>query len=59
MQDIRELRSKLECPEEECIQEVVKKFIAEKFRETFNDEGSNEAQRDDDDDQREAETVAI
>ncbi|PFX25539.1 hypothetical protein AWC38_SpisGene9797 [Stylophora pistillata] len=50
VQDIRELLSKLECPEEEDIRDMVKKFIAEKFLEAFIDEDSNEAQRDDGDD---------
>lgn len=58
VEDIRKLHSELECPKEEEIQEMIKKFIAEKFLEAFNDEDSNEAQRDEND-QREAETVAI
>ena len=57
--DLRELLSELECPEEEEIPELVRKFICEKLSEAFNDGVSNEVQRDNGDDLREAETVAI
>ena len=57
--DLRKLLSELECPEEDEIQEMVRKFICEKLSEVFNDGVSNEVQRDNGDDLREAETVAI
>ncbi|XP_066016127.1 uncharacterized protein [Pocillopora verrucosa] len=57
--DLRKLLSELKCPEEDEIQEMVRKFICEKLSEAFNDGVSNEVQRDNGDDLREAETVAI
>ena len=40
--DIRKLLGELECPEEEEIQEMVRKFITKKIREALNDGDSNE-----------------
>ena len=40
--DIRKLISELECPEEEDMQKMVRRFIAEKLIEIFNDGDSNE-----------------
>ena len=40
--DIRKLLGELECPEEEEIQEMVRKFITKKLREALNDGDSNE-----------------
>ena len=57
--DIRKLISELECPEEEDMQELVRRFISEKLIEIFNDGDSNEEQRDNGDDYREATTEAI
>ncbi|CAH3161763.1 unnamed protein product [Pocillopora meandrina] len=45
--DIRKLISELECPEEEDMQKMVRRFISEKLIEIFNDGDSNEEQRDD------------
>ena len=39
---IRKLQGELECPEEEEIQEMVRKFITKKLREALNDGDSNE-----------------
>ena len=57
--EIRKLISELECPEEEDMQRMVRRFIAEKLIEIFNDGDSNEEQRDNGDDYREAKTEAI
>ena len=57
--EIRKLISELECPEEEDMQRMVRRFISEKLIEIFNDGDSNEEQRDNGDDYREAKTVAI
>ena len=57
--DIRKLISELECPEEEDMQKMVRRFISEKLIEIFNDGDSNKEQRDNGDDYREAKTVAI
>ena len=40
--EIRKLISELECPEEEDMQKMVRRFIAEKLIGIFNDGDSNE-----------------
>ena len=57
--DIRKLLSELECPEKDEIPELVRIFVTKKLIEVQNDGDSNEEQRDNGDDYREATTVAI